>query len=113
MPKESVLRKKRDFDSVFKKGENFKSSHFVLKIAKNNLDISRFGFIVSQKVSKKAVVRNKIKRRLRAFVKNELKDIKKGIDVVLIALPSVENRDFSGISEDLMEIFKKAKIIVK
>ena len=48
------LKKKKDFAQVFKKGKNFKDDALSLKFAKNNLAASRFAFIVSLKVSKKA-----------------------------------------------------------
>ncbi|TSC95016.1 MAG: ribonuclease P protein component [Parcubacteria group bacterium Licking1014_1] len=104
------LRKKRDFEAVFKKGRSFKESFLILRTAKNNLEPSRFGFIVSQKVSKKAVVRNKIKRRLREAVMSNIKNIKKGIDIVLIALPGIESKTYSETKEILSGLFKKAGI---
>lgn len=110
LQKSSILKKKKDFDSVFKKGESFKSRSFILKITKNNLGKSRFGFIVSKKVSKKAVVRNKIKRRLRSIIKQNLKDIKKGMDVVLIILSGIEKKNFTELKEELITAFQKAKI---
>ena len=48
--------------------------------------------MVSQKVSKKATIRNKIKRRLTEAIKTETKNIKIGTDLVLIALPGIEKK---------------------
>ncbi|GAI32984.1 unnamed protein product, partial [marine sediment metagenome] len=59
--KRNRLKKKKDFDKVFKQGQGFKQDFLYLKIRKNNLKSSRFGFVVSKKFSKKAVIRNKIK----------------------------------------------------
>ena len=53
------LTKKKDFDKTFKQGQGFKHDFLYLKIKKNNLESSRFGFIVSKKFSKKATERNK------------------------------------------------------
>lgn len=121
--KENRLRKKRDFDLVFKKGKVFKEDFLVLKIAKNNLNKSRFGFIVSQKVSKKAVLRNKIKRKLREIIRLNLKlenkekkennNKKKEIDAVLIALPGIDKEDFLKIKENIGKLLKKSGLIVK
>lgn len=99
LAKENRLKNKKDFERVFKKGKGFKSSFLVLKMASNNLEISRFGFIVSLKISKKAAVRNKIRRRLSEAIRLNLGDIKKGVDVVLIALPGIENKEFTEIQE--------------
>ena len=66
------LKKQKDFENVFKTGKGFKQSSLYLKVQKNDLKSTRFGFIVSKKFSKKAVERNKIKRILREIIKKEL-----------------------------------------
>lgn len=80
-------------------------------MVKNNLTEKRFAFIVSRKISKKATLRNKIKRRLREMVKLKLETIEEGIDVVLIALPGLEKKDFYQTKEIVNKLFKKAKIL--
>jgi ribonuclease P protein component len=107
------LVKKKDFDNVFKNGRKYSLSgaKIYLKINNNNLEQSRFGFIVSKKVSKKAVVRNKTKRRLREIIRTNLAEIKKGIDVVTIVLPGFEKNDFQRTKETVNNLFQKAKIL--
>ena len=83
----------------------------VLKMIRNNLKQTRFGFIVGVKISKKASLRNKIKRRLRGLVRIKLEKIKKGFDVILIAKEGLENKDFWDIEEVISKLFSKAKII--
>ena len=104
------LTKKKDFDSVFKQGQGFKQGFLYLKIKKNNLDSSRFGFIVSKKFSKKAVERNKIKRRLREVVKKELPKIKKPVDLIIVVNPGTEN-DFQKLEQTINKLFKEAEIL--
>ena len=111
LPKENRLKKNKDFEKVFKEGKGFKEDFLVLKKVKNNLKISRFGFVAKKTFFKKATLRNKIKRRLRESVRIKLNKIKKGIDGVLIANPGLETRDFREIKEILNKLFKKAKII--
>ena len=120
LSKISRLKKKKDIEKVFKKGKRFKEDFLILKITKNALSQTRFGFVVSQKVSKKAVIRNKIKRRLREMVSKKGKKLKKGrhplvtrpgMDIVLIALPGLETKDFWEIDETLNKLFKKAKCL--
>lgn len=111
LPKENQLKKRKDFELVFKKGKGFKGDFLFLKVFKNNLEASRFGFIVSSKISKKAVIRNKIKRRLRAIVRQELPVLKKGVDVVVVANSGVENKDFQAIKKELSKVFISARIL--
>jgi len=105
------LTKKKDFEKVFREGEKFIVDCILLKKIKNNFCFSRFGFIVSTKVSKKAVLRNKVRRRLRNIVSKKLEKIQKGIDVVLVALSGSENKTFQELEQVLEEVFQKAKII--
>ncbi|MEK7540776.1 MAG: ribonuclease P protein component [Patescibacteria group bacterium] len=100
------LRKEKDFETLFKKGKSFRNGFLILKIVQNNLEESRFGFIVSQKVSKKAALRNKIKRRIRAVARQNIKKIRKGIDVALIALPGLEKKNFLETKEILNALLK-------
>ncbi len=111
LPKNSRLQKKKDIERVFKKGKGFKEGFLILKTVKNNSKESRFGFLVSQKVSKKAVVRNKTKRRLRNLVAEKLKLIKPGTDNLFIASPGTEEKSFLEIKKEIDSLFKKAKIL--
>lgn len=107
LPKVNRLTKKKDFDVVFKKGKSIKNDFLIFKILKNHLKESRFGFIVSKKISNKASLRNRIKRRLRAAVLNKLKNIKTPTDVVIIALPGIIKKEFSHIEEIIFKFLKK------
>jgi ribonuclease P protein component len=108
LPKENRLRKKNDFENVLRRGGGLKQDFLVLKLKENKLKDTRFGFIVSQKVSKKAVIRNRVKRRLREIIKLKMEEIKKGIDVVLIALPGAEKKDFSETKKEMEDLLKKS-----
>jgi len=112
LPEIHRLKRKKDFERVFKEGKGgFKEDFLILKIIKNDLKVSRFGFVVSKNFSKKATLRNKIKRRLRELVKTKLTKIKKGIDGVMIAQPGLEAKDFWEIEEIINKLFQKAKLI--
>ncbi|MBU0476632.1 ribonuclease P protein component [Patescibacteria group bacterium] len=111
LPKVNRLKKNKDFERVFKKGKGFKEGLLILKLVPNELEQARFGIVVSQKVSKKAVLRNKIKRRIGELVKSKLVQIKKGIDVILIAAPGLGLIDFQEIEKILNKLFIKAKIL--
>ena len=69
--------------------------------------------MVSRKVSKKAIIRNKIKKRLAEAVKIEMKNIKNGTDLVIIVLPGAEKKNFSEIKEVVRDALVKAELIIK
>lgn len=111
LSKDSRLKKKKDFEHVFKKGKGFKEGFLFVKLVKNNLKTTRFGFVVGYKVSKKAALRNKVKRRLREAVKAALPKIRKGLDVVLVADKGLETKGLVEIEAVVVKLFKRAKII--
>jgi len=111
LPQNNRLKKKKDFERVFKKGKGFKEDFLTLKTAKNDLKFSRFGFVVSQKVSKKATVRNKIKRVLREIIEKNLPLIKKGNDVLIVTLPGLEIKDFWEFKDVCDKLLQRANLI--
>ena len=110
LSKSNRLKQKKDIERVIKRGESFKEKFLVLKTAKNSLSQSRFGFIVSQKISKKATIRNKIRRKLREIVKRKIKSLKFYKDNLIIVLPGAENKTFEEIEETATILFKKARL---
>jgi ribonuclease P protein component len=103
--------KKRDFEKILKKGKSFKEENLVLKVLKNFSEKKRVGFLVSKKSFSKAVLRNKIKRRLRELVRVEIENIKEGLDLVFIPLPGIEKKDFRQLSNIFKRLILKAKIL--
>jgi len=111
LKKEFRIRKRKEFDLIFTKGRKIKTRFLLIIFLKNSLSLSRFGFIVSSKVSKKAVVRNKIKRRLREIIRLNLSRIKSGYDFIIIASPFAKEVDFQNLKEDLEKALSKNKLL--
>jgi len=120
LPKKNRLQKKKDFEKVFAQGKGFRQDLLFLKAAKNDLGVFRFGIIISKKVSKSAVKRNKVKRRLREIIRLQLQEYPtlgaeqetKGIDVAIVALPGIEDKTYQEIEIMTIKLFEKAGIIV-
>lgn len=106
------LRQQLDFQRVFKEGKVVYSGLFFLKFCPNSLNKSRVGFIVDTKVSKKAVLRNIIKRRMRAAAEKNLNRIKKGFDLVFVAKSDSKGAGFREIKNELEILVEKAGLIV-
>lgn len=106
------LRREKEIELVFRKGRNFKEGFLILKTIKNNLGCHRFALIVSKKVSLKANLRNKIRRKISEIIRLKIKSIKikEGTDNLIIALPGLENKDFREINETLEKLFSKTSI---
>jgi ribonuclease P protein component len=111
LSKTNRLKRKKDIEDVFKRGRGFKEGFLILKIIKNNLKNSRFAFVISRKISRKATLRNKIKRKLSELVRLKIKRVKRGMDFVLVAVPGLEEKDFWEINETINKLFQKAKCL--
>jgi ribonuclease P protein component len=107
------LKKKKDFEAVFKKGETIRGGMFFLKISSTSNKDSRIGFVVSKKISKKAVERNKIKRRLREALRYALPSLKNSFDIVCVALPNIKTNTFKEIKQEIEEALKRKKLMNK
>lgn len=107
LPLKNRLTKKKDFDAVFAGGRGVKDGFLVVKVMANNLPESRFGFIISKKVSNKATARNTIKRRLRALVAELVGGLSKKLDVVFVTLPGIQKQEFEDLQKSVTTIFKK------
>ena len=70
--------------TILKRSSELSTPYFNLKIQANTEGGSRFGFIVSKKIDKRATVRNRIKRVLRSCIEESLPKIKHGYDFLFI-----------------------------
>lgn len=79
------LRKDRDIQRVFRLGRPGGNDLIGLKTLPNKLGVSRAALVVSGKISKKAVVRNRIRRRLSGQLEELWQTIPPGYDIVISA----------------------------
>jgi ribonuclease P protein component len=94
-----------DFSSVF----NFKKRYFGKFITcfyrPNNLQFSRFGFIVSKKINKKAVRRNYMKRVLKELLRES--SYHPSLDIVIQVKKEFFNHHFLLIQAEINEFLEK------
>ncbi len=81
-----------------------KNDFFAVKFRANNLKFSRFGAVVSSKVSKSAVVRNKIKRTIFDFIRLKKIYQRAGRDFLIIALSRASRLKKEEIEKQLEQI---------
>jgi len=106
LAKQFRLTKDKDFERVAKRGRAVYGETIALKWIKNNLPQSRFGIVVSLKIDKRATVRNKIKRRIRAVIRENVKNIKIGYDYLILTKPEIKTLTYQNIEEKLMQFLK-------
>lgn len=84
MKKTTTLKKNYEFRRVYNKGKSGVSPFLVVYVRPNRGGRNRLGVTVSTKLGK-AVVRNRVRRRLREIYRLAQPEMKQGYDVVLVA----------------------------
>lgn len=117
LPKVNRLRKTQEFASVYKGGTRQSTFHLTLRALRSHprdsveTQPTRLGITVSQKVSKRAVVRNRIKRQLRAICRQLLPKLLPGWSVVIVARGSVLECDYPQFLRELEQLLTEAGIL--
>mgnify|MGYP002348330208 CR=1 FL=1 len=108
-PREVRLRRRPEFLRVQEQGHKLTADCLLCLVLPNGRDdgATRLGLTVSSKVGN-AVVRNRIRRRLREFYRHERAGLPRGMDLVFIARPSAAEADtarlrraFDRVTSDL------------
>lgn len=110
LAKKYRLSTNKDIQHVLKRGEIYFSPFLNLKILKNNLKNSRFCIIISTSISKKAVIRNRAKRQLRAIISKNITNINQNYDFVILTKPAITVTAFKDIEKTFEFLLKKTGI---
>ena len=117
LPKVNRLINRRDFRVVYEQGIRRHSSHLILKAYASDEDnlsqgkASRIGISIGKKVSKKAVVRNRLKRQIRAAIREMLPFISPGWKMIVIVKPKAIECKYEHFLRELDQLLKETKII--
>jgi ribonuclease P protein component len=103
------LRESAAFDRARKRGRSWSSSLLALSAVRNDLDVTRCGFVVSRRVGK-AVVRNTVRRRLREIVRRLLAQLPPGWDLVLSARPAAAAATYLELEETVRALLDRAPL---
>lgn len=107
------LKKRSDFLCVQQAGRKWVAKGLIVEISDNEGLGLRYGLTVSKKVSKLAVTRNRIKRRLKAVACDVLPEYSTlNFDVVIIGRQTSEAREYEDLQNDLRWCLKKMGIEV-
>ncbi|MEA5577125.1 ribonuclease P protein component [Anabaena sp. UHCC 0451] len=133
LPKAYRLKSRKDFQAVFREGIRCHSSHFILRALKpspakkpfldaavttqpsdcENLASTKIGISISTKVSKRAVVRNRIKRKIAAALYQFLPHLSTGWRLVVIVKPKTTESECVSqqFLQELEQLLVKAEVI--
>lgn len=109
LPKEKRLRNTKDFKRVYQKGSFFSVEFFSVNFLPNRSKQSRLGIVVTKKVEKGAVARNKIKRRFREASRSLYDAIPAGYDVIITVKPKAKEAEYKQIEQELRRVVSRIK----
>jgi ribonuclease P protein component len=100
------LTKRGEFKKVFELGSKFPSKFIIIYALPNELNCCRLGLSVSRKTGN-AVVRNKIRRRLREIFRKQLKDQPLCYDFVVVARSASAGAAFADLQMSIIKIISR------
>lgn len=108
-PRKYRLTKKAEFQKVLEKGTVFQGRLFGLAVLKSDTNQEpKIGIIVSNKISKRANVRNRIRRLLREAVRPYLGSLREGTLLVFLAKKSIVGENLESIKKETERLYEKA-----
>ena len=108
MPSRHRLTSTKQFSQIHREGLSIANRFLVVRVLSNGLDHSRFGFLVSKRIGN-AVVRNRVKRRLRELVR--LTPVKPGWDVVFIARRDINRANFQELKQATENLLRRTRLV--
>lgn len=109
-----ILTGAKNFNRVKEEGKLFQSESFGVGVyQRGDKDFSRFGFIVSNKISADAFQRNRIRRVLKEVVRQNWSDIVSGCDIVFLVKPVSVKKSTIDLMQEAKEALRKIKVLRK
>ncbi len=109
MKRAITLKENYEFRRVYNKGKSGVSSFLVVYARPNRSGRNRLGVTVSTKLGK-AVVRNRVRRRLREIFRLSQPELRQGYDVVLVARSRAVNAPYQELTRAYRKCCEKAEI---
>ncbi len=106
------LRKDEDYKRLVQNSRSYGIGGLKVRVLMNQKDITRIGVVVGVVFSKKAVVRNRIRRQLQEIMRLFLKEgkLRHGMDIMIRPDTRALSLPYEVLRETLKEILKKMRV---
>ncbi len=108
MQQRSRLTGAKRFSQIHKDGSSAANRLLVIRVLANGTDQTRFGFVVSKRIGN-AVVRNKVKRRLREAVRT--RPVAAGWDAIFIARKGSEKAPYRKLQLAADNLLRRKQLV--
>ena len=104
------LKKNHEFKRLYSKGKSAASQCVVIYCRRNGRPENRLGISVSTKLGG-AVVRNKIRRRLKEIYRLNEGGLAIGYDIVIVARTKSRHSTYRELESSVLALFRKLDVI--
>ena len=104
------LKKSKDFQKVYNKGNSYANRLLVMYVLENHTDKNRLGISVSKKVGN-SVIRHHLTRLIREGYRLQEDMFNSGLDIVVIARATARNISYHEVESALMHLGRLHKIV--
>jgi ribonuclease P protein component len=108
--RERRIKQGRDFLRIRSEGKRFSCGCLIANWASAAGPRSRIGVITGRKMGN-AVARARARRLLREAFRVHQAELLNAVDLVLVARPSIVGKGFSEVERDLLEAFRKGRLL--
>lgn len=108
--KERRLRSAGDFKKVYLEGRRVRGRFLTLRYKKGREEITRFGLAPAGKI-KSAVMRNRVKRRIREICRAHQDGVKQNYDIVINISSAAVNASYRELEKDFLYIMRRAGLL--
>ena len=108
MNKKYIVKESRVFDEVIETGKKIKNYNFVIFYKEKKDSPTKYGITVPKKVGK-AHIRNMLKRKVRAIIRNYNKTYEKNYNCIIIIRNSCLNLSYQEFETSLQYLLDKIK----
>lgn len=105
------LKKNRDFQYVYRRGKAYHCAGATMIVARGRGNDIALGISVSKKVGN-AVVRNRVKRRMREILRLQLPNLVRCKKIVFVVRPCMKDWSYQRMQEETIRLLNKASLIV-
>lgn len=105
-----MLSRPGDFAALQERGTTRSHSLLAARIARTDLETTRFGFATGRALGS-AVVRNRVRRRLRGALRVMAPSFQPGWDVLIIARPALVTADHEALVKALQRLLGRAGVL--
>ena len=104
-----IIKKNDEYKKIYNKRNSISDYYLVLFVCKNNTKFNRYGFTTAKKI-RKAVIRNKIRRRLKDIVRKYNSNIKTGYDIIVMARLNSVDATYKNLEKSYIKLIKKKNL---